>query len=39
VKRGVGLVMFAIVTAYIALAGRRSARAEATEKSEAARWT
>jgi uncharacterized membrane protein SpoIIM required for sporulation len=39
VKRGVGLVMFAIVTAYIVLAGRRSARAEATEKSEGARWT
>jgi len=39
VKRGVGLAMFAIVTAYIALGGRGSAQAEAMERIEAGRWT
>jgi uncharacterized membrane protein SpoIIM required for sporulation len=39
VKRAVGVAMFAIVTAYIAFAGRRADRSEAAGSSEADRWT
>jgi uncharacterized membrane protein SpoIIM required for sporulation len=39
VKRSVGAVMFAIVVAYIALAGRGSREAEAFERTTARRWT
>jgi len=39
VKRGVGLAMFAIVAAYIALGGRGSGDAETADGSEGPRWT
>ncbi len=39
VKRAVGAVLFAIVVAYIAFAGRRSGEAEAFERTTARPWT
>jgi uncharacterized membrane protein (UPF0136 family) len=39
VKRIVGGAMFLIVLAYILVAGRGSARAEAVEGTEAPTWT